>query len=165
LELSAGCASPEIPATRAGTARSGGAGGPPEVVEWTVSPWRERRARAALALGLALLLALTGVWFFRGPALVGIVLALAVLSALAPAIVATRCRVDAEGVSRRVLFGWERRSWPGIRRARLDPEGLFVSPFERASRLDAFRGLVLPLPRGGGRILERIEREVRAHGL
>jgi len=165
LELSAGCASPEVSPTKAGTARSGGARAASEVVEWTVSPWREHRARAALALGLSLLLALTGAWLLRGPALVGIALAVAVLGALAPAIVTTRCRVDAEGVSRRVLFGWERRSWPGIRRARLDRGGLFVSPFERASRLDAFRGLTLPLPRGGGPILERIEREVRAHGL
>jgi hypothetical protein len=93
---------------------------------------------------------------------------LAVLGALAPGMTPTRCRVDATGVARRGLLGWERRPWVQVRRARLGPAGLFVSPYGERTRLDRFRGLFLPLPRTGsaaGPLLEALRREVARHGL
>jgi hypothetical protein len=137
-------------------------------MEWTVSPWRDDAVRAALAGTTALLLWLLVAWRFPGERLLSTLMGLAVLGALAPGLTPTRCRVDGAGVARRALFGWDRRAWPQIRRARVSAAGLFVSPFARRSRLDRFRGLFLPLPRDGAAaapLLEALRQEVARHGL
>jgi hypothetical protein len=155
---------------------SAGPGAPPSgapaaaaaVVEWTVSPWREDRVRAALAASAALLLWLSAAWLLPGQRLLSTLMGLAVLGVLAPGMTPTRCRVDGTGLARRALLGWERRPWAQVRRARLGPSGLFVSPFAQRSRLDRFRGLFLPLPRAGSTavpLIESLRREVARHGL
>jgi len=168
LELSAGCASPEAPREHPSTPPPGETQGVPDVVEWTVSPWRENRGRAALALMSALLLWILAARLLPGEAFLSGLLGLAVLGALAPGMASMQCRVDGGGVARRVLFAWDRRSWAQIRRARVGAAGLFVSPFARPCRLDRYRGLFLPVPRrvpDGGGLLERLRREVARHGL
>ena len=168
MELSAGRASPEAPREHPSTPPPGETQAVPDVVEWTVSPWRENRGRAALALMSALLLWILAARLLPGEAFLTSLLGLAVLGALAPGMAPMQCRVDGGGVGRRLLFAWERRSWAQIRRARVGTTGLFVSPFARPCRLDRYRGLFLPVPRRvpeGHRLLERLRCEVTRHGL
>ena len=142
--------------------------GSPAAVEWTISPWREDPARAGLVAIAALLLWLLAAWLLAGERLLSTLMGLAVLGALAPGMAPTECRVDGNGVARRVLFAWERRGWPEIRRARVSVTGLFVSPFARRSRLDRFRGLFLPVPRraaSAAPLLEALRQELGRHGL
>ena len=55
----------------------------------------------------------------------------------------TRYRLDGQGVWVAHL-GWERlHPWGQFRRAEVHRDGIFLSPFPRASRLDAFRGFFL----------------------
>lgn len=138
------------------------------VLEWTVSPWHDDPRRAALAVIATLLMALLAAWLLRGEPVPGALLGLAVLIALAPGMVPIRCRVDTHGVGRRILGAWERRAWPEIRRARVDVRGLYVSPLAAAGRLDRFRGLFLPVPRGAGAAADlaaALRRELERHGL
>ncbi len=140
----------------------------PATVEWTTSPWRDDPGRAAVVAAAALALWLLAAWLLAGEPLLVLFLGLAVIVVLAPGMVPTRCRVDADGVARRVLFAWDRRAWPDIRRARVDVRGLFVSPLARSSRLDRYRGLFLPVPRRAGEpgtLLETLRRELGRHGL
>ncbi len=142
--------------------------GPSAALEWTVSPWRENRVAAAAAVGCALALWIMVALLLPGEPLVASVLGIAALGALAPGMAATQCRVDGEGVARRRLLAWERRRWSDIRRARLGPAGLFVSPLAVPGRLDRFRGLFLPVPgrpAAGEPLLEALRREVARHGL
>jgi hypothetical protein len=152
-----------VPGTPPGTRVDG-----PAALQWTVSPWREHRARAVLTAFAALLLWLMVAWLLRGERLLATLMGLTVLGALAPGMTPTECRVDGDGVARRALFGWDRRAWPEIRRARVSASGLFVSPFARRSRLDRFRGLFLPVPRpaaGTAPLLDALRQEVARHGL
>ena len=168
MELSAGRASPESSSTEPQTPPRQEPESCAGAVEWTIRPWREHGAAAALSLLAALLLWMLVIWLLPGEGLVTALLGLAALAALAPGMAPMQCRVDASGVARRVLFAWDRRHWPEIRRARLGGAGLFVSPFARPSRLDRFRGLFLPVPRHdprGDRLLEALRREVARHGL
>ena len=168
MGLSAGCASQKPPSLVPGAPPPGGRAGTPAVMEWAVSPWRERRARAVLAASAALLLWLLAAWLLPGERVLSTLMGLAVLGALAPGMTPTECRVDGAGVARRALFAWDRRAWPEIRRARVSAAGLFVSPFARRSRLDRFRGLFLPLPHDGAAaasLLEALRQEVARHGL
>jgi hypothetical protein len=133
-----------------------------------VSPWRESPGRASLAVIAALALWGLALWLLPGERLVATLLGLLCLGVLAPGLAATRCRVDGAGPARRVVLAWERRRWPEIRRARLGPAGLFVSPFARPHRLDRFRGLFLPLPRrtaGSEVLLQALRAELGHHDL
>ena len=117
----------------------------PAAIEWTWSPWRERPGRAAVALvftlGAAALVAMLG-----GGAVLAVLLALAVGGTLAPLLVPARCRVDESGVALSRAFGWERRAWSDLRRARAGRDAIVMSPFTHPRRLDVFRAMVLPIP-------------------
>jgi hypothetical protein len=120
--------------------------------------------RAVIA---ALLLWLLAAWLLPGERLLATLMGLAVLGVLAPGMTPIECRVDGNGVARRVLFAWDRRTWPEIRRARVSVTGLFVSPLARRSRLDRFRGLFLPVPHRAARaapLLEALRQELGRHG-
>ncbi len=168
MELSAGRASPEAPPELPTPPPGATLPDSASAVEWKVSPWRENRVGAGLALASALGLWGLAAWLLPGEPLLSSLLGLAVLGALAPGLAPIQCRVDDAGVGRRLLFAWERRSWAQIRRARVEAAGLFVSPLTRGSRLDRFRGLFLPVPRrgpGGAELLGALRREVTRHGL
>lgn len=75
-----------------------------------------------------------------------LVTAVALLSAVAEFLFPTRCRCTAEGVSRRVGLSHVFLRWERVRRGYLEREGIQLSPLDAPSRLEAFRGLYLPLP-------------------
>jgi hypothetical protein len=118
-----------------------------EALEWTFNPWRQdlRNASVSALVAAAVVLVIARLGL---PPLAVVALALVFLGAVHSAFLPTRCRVDAEGVARRLGFGWERRPWSVVRRAVLVPRGLFVSPRTRPGPLESFRGLWLPLPAG-----------------
>ena len=134
-------------------------------VEWTVNPWKENAPNAAIAVFvLALVPALLVRVGFAD--LTGIVLFLVLGVTMAPAFTTLRCRVDEDGVSRRLLFVWERRPWDRIGQARLGPLGLWVGPRAMPRALASFRGLWMPVP-GGDRevtLIAEIRRRLHRHG-
>jgi hypothetical protein len=158
-----------LPGARAGRDRAGAipdqVAAPDPPLEWTFNPWRQD-LRNALVAALTATAATAVVAGFQLPPLALAALAIAFLSALHPAFLPTRCRVDADGVARRLAFVWERRAWPGIRRATVGPRGLFVSPRLRPSALDTFRGLWLPVPpETAAALVAELRRRLAAHGL
>ena len=150
MEPSAGRASGRAPGVEVPPAVGGAAPAGPFPLEWSVSPWRERPLAAVATLSVALGLWLVVLRLLPGDRVTTTVLGVLLLAALAPGLAPTRCRVDADGAARQVLFTWERRRWEDVRRARLAEAGLFVSPLARPGRLDRFRGLFLPLPQRVG---------------
>lgn len=168
MEPSAGSASERAPGGPPSPDAAGGGGAPARALEWTVCPWRESRVAAAGALLIALGLWLVVIRLLPGQPLTATALGLVLLAALAPGMAPTRCRVDADGVARQVLFSWERRRWDDIRRARLAERGLFVSPLAGPGRLDRFRGLFLPLPArlpAGADLRAELRGALERHGL
>jgi hypothetical protein len=153
------------PAGHARAQSAPSAAGDAAALEWSCNPWRERPGRTALALVLALgmcvLVLSTGV-----PLLMGGLLCIVLVTALAPSFTAARCRVDDDGVALRSVAGWTRRGWNAIRRARVTPRGLFVSPFTKRHWMDPYRSLFLPFPTGDGAILiEGVRRRLSDHDL
>ena len=115
------------------------------LAQWTYDPWRERprvawvAALSALALCLLVLAA-------HEPFLIALSLCLFCVGSFAPALAAVEVRLDAQGIARRGLFGWERRAWRDVRRIDELPAGLLLSPYARRHVLDATRGWSLPMP-------------------
>ena len=136
----------------------------PERIEWSYNPWRERPARAALGcLGASLLclLALS----LRLPAVMALALSVAGIAPLAVVFLPVRLRLDEAGATRRVGPLAETRPWRRIRRAVRGPRGVLLTPFRSRSWLDAYGGLLLPMPRREGPAAEELDRILARHGL
>ena len=135
------------------------------VLEWSFNPWRQDLRKALV--GVIAAAAVTGlIAGFGLPPLAIAALALAFLATVHSAFLPTRCRVDEEGVARRLAFAWERRPWGAIRRAALGPRGLFVSPRLHPGPLESFRGLWLPVPPGEApTLLAELRGHLARHGL
>ena len=126
---------------------------------WQAHPARERPGMTlALVAFLAALFA--AVWLaFREPLFVA--LSVAVLgSALAPWFLPTTYRLDDGGASER-RAGWKRaRRWAEVRRVDADPRGATLSPFDRPSWLDPYRGMRLLFAGNRDEVLAALEEKL-----
>jgi len=132
---------------------------------WSFNPWRDRPlaafAAALVTLGLCLVIGT-----LREPPLLRAILGLVILAALSPALSPAHCRVDADGVAVQSAFGTARRRWCDLKRVAVRPAGVLVSPFERPSWLDTYRGLLLPVPPGArDAVLADVRARLEAHGV
>jgi len=154
----------EARAILAGAPPPGALPGSDYALVWSFNPWRDRRmaaiAAALITLGLCLVIGT-----LREPPLLRAILGLAILAALSPAMSPAQCRVDAEGVAVQGTFGTTRRRWSDLKRVEARPAGILVSPFERPSWLDTYRGLLLPVPPGArDAVLAELRARREAHG-
>jgi len=67
-----------------------------------------------------------------------------------------RFTMDGEGVSKKSLFGLEKKSWREVRSIVPDKYGVLLSPFTQPSRLAKFRGLSVQFSGNGEEVLEYI---------
>jgi hypothetical protein len=136
-----------------------------DVLEWSWNPWRDRPGRAIAAAGVALGTCAL-VTSLHLPPLMALVLCLAAVASFAAALVPVRCRLDAEGATRRNGWVAERRAWRDLERAERTAEGLLLSPFRRAHWLESYRALFLPIPtRGAAPAPGEVDRILASHGL
>jgi len=120
----------------------------PETLEWSVWPARDRPWAAAVLLVSLLVL---GVLVAQGTGdrLLGVAAPMFVLVSVGSFIARTHYRLTAEAIEVRALGVSRARPWGEMRRATLDRDGIFLSPFEKRSWLEAYRGVRLPF--GGNR--------------
>jgi len=104
-----------------------------------------------------------GVWAsFEG---IGYALLAAVflLGSLARYFVPTDYELDAAGVSVRFLGRVRRIPWAHIRRVAVHDEGVQMSPFEKPSRLEAFRGTFVRFAGNRDEVVSFVEGQMAAH--
>ena len=133
-------------------------------LEWSFRPWRDARRTSLLALGMVLGSVGLVVWLVE-PGFLRLALALAVAASFADAFLPVDCRLAEDGVHRRTPLGAQHRAWADVRRARIGPGGVVLSPFTRRTWLETFRALVLPFPPRADGLSERARELLRVHGL
>lgn len=117
----------------------------------------------SLLLVAAVMAVCVGVWAsFDGIGYAAIAAAF-LLGSLARYLVPTRYELDAAGVSVRFLGHGRSVAWAAVRRVGVHPEGVQLSPFERASRLEAFRGIFLRFAGNRDEVVSFVERQMAAH--
>ena len=140
---------------------------PETTLEWHVNLWRRNPAGAVLVVVLQGVLVLA-LWRPGEPALPAAAGLVAFDLAVVDAVMVGRYRVDARGVARRTLLGWQSIPWAGIRRGRVTRHGMFVTPLATGGWRDAFRGLWLPIPDAHPErdaLLAELRRRLAGHGL
>ncbi|HMI30486.1 MAG TPA: hypothetical protein VK527_02015 [Candidatus Limnocylindrales bacterium] len=120
----------------------------PQALEWSVWPARRKPwAAAVLLASLAVLGALVAQG--TGDRVLGVAAPLFILASVGSFIAKTEYRLTPESVEVRTLGVARVRPWGEMRRATVDRQGIFLSPFEKRSWLEAYRGVRLPF--GGNR--------------
>jgi hypothetical protein len=111
-------------------------------VAWRVWPARERPLAALVLLAGAVVL---GILVERGTQdrVLGIAAPLFVLASLSSFLLPTEYRLTRDAVTVRSLGVVRSRPWSEMRRFEQDRSGVFLSPFEKRSWLDAYRGVRL----------------------
>ena len=120
----------------------------PETLTWSVWPARERPWAAVVLLASLLVLGLLITQATRDRVL-GIAAPLFILGSVGSFIARTTYRLTPEAIEVNALGVARRRPWGEMRRATVDRDGVFLSPFEKRSWLEAYRGVRLPF--GGNR--------------
>ena len=129
-----------------------------DTLTWTVHPARERPVHAALAGGFVIALS-AGIAFSYHLGF-GALSLLFLLASLREFFLPTRCTLDEQGVALKRLGPARRRPWSDFRRFQAGPRAVLLSPFSRPSRLDTYRGIVLPL---AGAVREQALERIAAH--
>lgn len=138
--------------------------GQPERLVWTSHPIRDDLPRSLLlplfiaAFSLAALRLLEG-WGY------GVVSAVVLLGATLRYFVPTTYELDRRGVWRRGRSGRTLlRPWSEVRGVYRHPDGIFLTPFARPSRLDSFRGVYLRYAGNRAEVEAFVRRRVGAGG-
>jgi len=134
-----------------------------DAARWTIHPLlQEPRRKTALLIAVILGFSLGAAFSFEG-LVYGLVALVVLVASLSRYWLPTRYLLDAQGV-RIEHLGWQRRrSWDQFRRADVHADGVFLSPFLRASRLDSFRGCFLRFRKNRDEVM-RLVREYVAAG-
>ena len=120
----------------------------PQALEWSVWPARRRPWAAGVLLASLVVL---GVLIAQGTGdrVLGVAAPLFILASVGSFIAKTEYRLTPESIEVRTLGVSRVRPWGEMRRATVDRHGVFLSPFEKRSWLEAYRGVRLPF--GGNR--------------
>ncbi|MFQ5907171.1 MAG: hypothetical protein ACE5JA_11455 [bacterium] len=130
-----------------------------ESVSWTSFPAAEEKGKA-VAVSI-LLLALFGVIYVSFGPLWMVISLLLLGGSVAPYFAVTRYRMTPEGIEAFHFFYTARRSWRYFRSYYEDKKGVLLSPFERPSRLENYRGLYLRFGTERDRVMDYIERRFK----
>ncbi len=137
--------------------------GVPEAPPATLA-WRSHPLVDDFPKSLLLVCVLAGVCVLVGMAFGGVgygLLSAGMLGAsLARYLLPTYFKLDADGVTVRLLGHAQHVRWSQIKRISVQRTGVFLSPFERRSRLDSFRGTFLRFADNGDEVRSFVESKV-----
>jgi hypothetical protein len=130
-------------------------------VRWRSLPVADDYPRSLLAVAVVLA-ACVGVYFAFGSAGYALVAAAALGGSLARYFLPTDYELDERGARIRFLFATRLVPWENVRRVDVHRDGAFLSPFERPSRLDSFRGSFLRFRGNGDEVIGFVRCRVRS---
>jgi len=132
---------------------------PTPLLEWSAWPAREKPL-FTLGLVLFLLAIWVAVGYIYREAVWVLLAVILLLGAVAPFFVITRYRLDEEGVSMKRYVTTMKKRWEELRSYYPDKNGVLVSPFDRPSRLENFRGVYLRFGGNREKVLAVLEQNI-----
>ena len=111
------------------------------MIKWTSIPFRLGGGRNIIAISIPLLVWII-VFIFWGPGWF-IISFILVGGSILPYFLPTRYTLSEEGITVRSLFTRQKKRWNDYKRYYVDKHGIFLSPFEKPSRLENYRGMYI----------------------
>ena len=132
------------------------------LAEWSVHPIRQEPRK--LATFLLLLLLANGIlflllrWMYTSHAYLAVLGNLVLIGSVSDYLFPVRFRLTEEGADYRNLLLRKHISWADVRNCYVSDYGVKLSPLEKQSRLDAFRGFILIFNNNREEIIEHVKR-------
>lgn len=126
-----------------------------EVLSWTVHLAREHPLRTAVSVAFVLS-ASAGAFFAVGPT-AAVIVAGVVVASLSEFLFPVRYVVTDETASCRMLLNRTEIRWANVKRCYVDNLGVKLSPLDRVSRLEAFRGVYLRFAGNENEVIETVK--------
>jgi len=123
---------------------------------WTLHLARKHPAKLALCIGTGAFAIAAG-FIGLGP-LGAAAVAVVMLGAASDFLFPVRFEITSEGAVCKTLLKSSRIAWDQVSRCYLDDEGVKLSPLDRASRLEAFRGVYLRFAGNREQVIEAVKR-------
>lgn len=130
------------------------------IVEWEVHPGRQHPRKRWVACVVAGLAGAIGLIIFQSPIL-GALGVLLILGSVTEVFFGLRYRLDDEGAGVRCGASLTLVTWDAVKSVVVSEEGVKLSPLEKSSRLNAFRGVFLRFANNRDEVLAMIQERVR----
>ena len=127
-----------------------------EVLAWTVHLARENRSKLAVCVG-ATVLTSCAAFHVIGPA-AAIAVAAVMIASVAEFVFPVTYRITTSGAECRMLLKVSTISWANVRRCYIDDLGIKLSPLDRRSRIETFRGVYLRFSDNRTQVTEAVKR-------
>jgi len=130
-----------------------------ETLSWTCHPSRRNYPKTLAVVGLLAALMLFTIWY-TGSAFFGVVVVLVMTLSLGAYFFPTWYTLTEKGIKVRTLVTKFERPWSTYRSFWPDKNGVLLSPFPHASRLENFRGLFVRFEGNGKDVVAFVKRYV-----
>ena len=129
----------------------------PSPLQWRAHPWhQEPPGKSTTLVGIIFAVGAMAALSFEH-ILYGLGSILILLATTSRYLLPTDHLVDGQGASTTHLGFTRKLRWQQIARVDVHRDGLFLSPFNQASRLDGFRGIFLRYADNGGRVAVTVD--------
>lgn len=125
------------------------------IMSWTVHLARQRPAMTVASAAFIALASAAGL-FAIGPA-AGLLVALLLVGFLSDFLFPVRYSITDEKATCRMLLNRTEIKWADVKRCYLDDHGVKLSPLNRVSRLEAFRGVYLRFQNNEDQVIDTVK--------
>ena len=133
---------------------------PATALEWTCHPLRSESRLRTASLCALLAVCSAASWVGLDGFGYGLLALLVLAASVSRYLLPTRYALDGSVLRRTHLLRTREWPWSTFRRIDRHRDGLFLSPFDRSSRLDSFRGVFLPLDQNGSAVTAFVRAQV-----
>lgn len=132
----------------------------PSVLRWRSHPLMTKKLTSLLVV-LCLLAVWVSVYFTTLSLTMTLVSIFILLGALCPFFLPTDYELTSDKVKVRFFFSQKEKEWSFYRSFYVDKNGVLLSPFERPSRLENFRGMYIRFDRNKDQVVEFVSSKVK----
>lgn len=125
------------------------------VMSWTVHLARRHPAKTLVAVGFIAAASIFG--YLAISIYAAVAVGLAVMASLSDFLFPVQFEIRPDRVGCRMLFKSSEIKWADVKRCYLDDQGIKLSPLDRISRLEAFRGVYLRFADNEAEVVEAVK--------
>jgi hypothetical protein len=128
------------------------------MLKWTSVPFRIGGKRNIIAISIPLLV-WGVVYVFWGPGWF-IISFILVGGSILPYFLPTQYALSDEGITVRSIFTRQKKRWNDYKSYYVDAHGIFLSPFEKPSRLENYRGMYIRFHRNRDEVISYVKQKM-----
>lgn len=132
----------------------------PSVLRWKSHPFKKKRLVSFLVI-LCLVVVWVSVYLTTFSILMTVVSIFILLGALAPFFLPTEYELTPDKIRVKFLFSQKEKEWTSYRSFYPDKNGVLLSPFEKPSRLESFRGIYIRFDRNKDQVAKFVSSKIK----